>query len=86
MTDVNVRIPAGARDRLAQVAAAEGLSLRAYLARIADLVLTPAEREQRAEKARAELREWNGYDPTDEERAELDAELDRRLQLARRPR
>ena len=32
MPDANVRIPADARDRLAEVAAAEGLSLRAYLA------------------------------------------------------
>ncbi len=34
MADANVRIPEEARDRLAAVAAAaEGLSLRAYLAR-----------------------------------------------------
>lgn len=84
MADVNVRIPAGARDRLAEVAAAEGLSLRAFLARMADSVLTPSERSARAEKARAELREWNGYDPTPAERAELNAELDRRLDKALR--
>ena len=44
MADANVRIPAEARDRLAEVAAAEGLSLRAYLARLASTLLTPAER------------------------------------------
>ena len=79
MTDANIRIPAGARDRLAQVAESEGLSLRAYLARLADNVLTPAERAQRAEAARAALHEWNGYSPDPAEQQALDAELDRRL-------
>ncbi|MFJ9929081.1 hypothetical protein ACIRU5_24010 [Streptomyces misionensis] len=32
MSDANVRIPEEARDRLAAIAAAEGMSLRAYLA------------------------------------------------------
>jgi Arc-like DNA binding domain len=77
--DANVRIPAETRDRLAEVAAAEGLSLRAYLGRLADTLLTPTERAQRAERARALLRGWSGYDPDERERAELDAELDRRL-------
>jgi hypothetical protein len=79
MADVNIRIPAEARDRLARTAAAEGLSLRAYLARLADTLLTPAERAERHADARKVLRDWNGYDPTDAERASLDAELDRRL-------
>lgn len=35
MSDANIRIPAEARDRFAQIAAAKGLSLRAYLARMA---------------------------------------------------
>ncbi|ABD11701.1 conserved hypothetical protein [Frankia casuarinae] len=82
MADANVRIPAEARDRLAEVAAAEGLSLRAYLARLASTLLTPAERAERAERARAVLREWSGYDPTEEEAAQADAELDRRLARA----
>jgi hypothetical protein len=79
MTDANIRIPVDARDRLAEIAAAEGMSLRAYLARLADSLLTPAERAERAEQARASLRAWNGYDPTEAEQARLDAELDRRL-------
>lgn len=79
MSDANIRIPAEARDRLADIAAGEGLSLRAYLARLADTLLTPAERAQRAEQARAVLREWNGYDPSTDQEADLDAELDRRL-------
>lgn len=51
MPDANVRIPQEAKDRLAAVAAAEGLSLRAYLARLAEGLLTPAERAERAERA-----------------------------------
>ncbi|MFJ5221063.1 Arc family DNA-binding protein [Streptomyces sp. NPDC088354] len=82
MSDANVRIPAEARDRLAEIAAAEGLSLRAYLARLADSLLTPAERAERAEQARAVLKEWNGYAPTRAEQDDLDAELDRRLTRA----
>ncbi|NED03873.1 hypothetical protein G3I55_19640, partial [Streptomyces sp. SID6648] len=59
--DANIRIPRETKDRLAAVAAAEGLSLRAFLARLAQMLLTPAERAERAEKARAALHDWNGY-------------------------
>ncbi|RDD85150.1 hypothetical protein [Streptomyces parvulus] len=79
MTDANVRIPEEAKDRLAAIAAAEGLSLRAYLARLAQTLLTPAERAERAERARAALGEWNGYAPTPLQERDLDSELDRRL-------
>ncbi|MFE3200170.1 Arc family DNA-binding protein [Embleya sp. NPDC059237] len=82
MSDANVRIPAETRDRLAEVAAAEGMSLRAYLARLADTLLTPREREERAEQARRVLREWSGYDPSEAEQASLDTELDRRIAAA----
>ncbi|MFF7730493.1 hypothetical protein [Streptomyces sp. NPDC008001] len=82
MADANIRIPADARNRLAEVAAAEGMSLRAYLSRLADELLTPAERAEQAERARRMLREWNGYDPGRDEEARLDAELDRRLSEA----
>ncbi|MGW2915311.1 hypothetical protein ACWC9X_33380 [Streptomyces asoensis] len=79
MSDANVRIPEEAKDRLAAIAAAEGLSLRAYLARLAETMLTPSERAERAEKARAALKDWNGYAPTAAEERDLDSELDRRL-------
>ncbi|WP_145503713.1 hypothetical protein [Streptomyces sp. CFMR 7] len=82
MSDANVRILEEARDRLAAVAAAEGLSLRGYLARLAQTLLTPAERAERAEKARAALEKWNGYAPTSAEQDVLDHELDRRLAQA----
>ncbi|MEU9086610.1 hypothetical protein [Streptomyces sp. NPDC048357] len=83
MADANIRIPEEAKDRLAAIAAAEGLSLRAYLARLAETLLTPAERAQRAERARATLQDWNGYAPTPSEQQDLDSELDRRLTQAR---
>ncbi|MFH8492399.1 hypothetical protein [Streptomyces longisporoflavus] len=79
MSDANVRIPEEAKDRLAAIAASEGLSLRAYLARLADTLLTPQERAERAERARAALQEWTGYAPSAAEQQDLDTELDRRL-------
>ncbi|MFF0628618.1 hypothetical protein [Streptomyces sp. NPDC004296] len=82
MSDANIRIPEEAKDRLAAIAAAEGLSLRAYLARLADTLLTPAERAERAEKAKAVLQEWSGYAPTSAEEQDLDNEIDRRLAQA----
>lgn len=82
MADANVRIPEEARDRLAAVAAAEGMSLRAYLARLAEDVLTPDERAEQAAKARAVLNDWNGYAPGAAEQKDLDAELDARLRQA----
>jgi hypothetical protein len=85
MSDANVRIPEEARDRLAAVAAAEGLSLRAYLARLAETVLTPAERAERADRAKAALTAWTGYNPSADEETALDNELDRRLAQVQRP-
>lgn len=55
------------------------MSLRGYLAHLAATLLTPEERAARAEEARATLRGWNGYDPSADEQAALDAELDRSL-------
>ncbi|MER7733373.1 hypothetical protein [Streptomyces erythrochromogenes] len=83
MADANIRIPEEAKDRLAAIAAAEGLSLRAYLARLAETLLTPAERAERAERARAALHAWNGYAPSASQQQDLDTELDRRLAEAR---
>ncbi|WP_340562311.1 hypothetical protein [Streptomyces sp. GSL17-111] len=82
MSDANIRIPEEARDRLAAIAAAEGLSLRAYLARLAETLLTPEERSARAEQARAALKKWNGYAPTAAQEHELDSTLDHRLAQA----
>ncbi|MFC8492984.1 hypothetical protein ACFUJU_19715 [Streptomyces sp. NPDC057235] len=57
-------------------------ALRAYLARLAETVLPPAER---ASKAKAALNLWTGYNPTSGEEAALDNELDRRLAPVQRP-
>jgi hypothetical protein len=84
MTDANIRIPIEARDRLAELAAGEGMSLRSYLARLAERILTPAERAARAARAREVLHAWNGYDPSREDESRLDAELDRRMDDATR--
>ncbi|WP_030018867.1 hypothetical protein [Streptomyces monomycini] len=82
MSDANVRMPEEAKERLAAIAAGEGLSLRAYLARLADTLKTPQERAEQAEQARAALQQWTGYAPSRDEQQGLDAELDRRLARA----
>lgn len=82
MADANIRIPVEARDRLAEISAAEGMSLRAYLARLADTLLTPAERVERAAQARAALQTWNGYDPSPQDEEQLDQILDSRIAQA----
>ncbi|MFF2076066.1 hypothetical protein ACFVXG_15050 [Kitasatospora sp. NPDC058162] len=82
MADATIQIPVETRDRLAEIATAERLSLRAYLTRLADSRLTPAERAERAEQARSALKSWIGYDPDAAQTRQLDAELDRRLALA----
>ncbi|MCX5406529.1 hypothetical protein OHA37_21965 [Streptomyces sp. NBC_00335] len=81
MSDANIRIPKEAKDRLAAVAASEGLSLRAYLTRLAESLPTPADPAHQA--PRAALQVWNGYGPTAAEQRDLDEELDRRLAEAR---
>ena len=56
----------------------EGLSLRAYLARLAETLLTPGERAERAGEGPGRA-EGNNYAPTTAEEQDLDNELDRRL-------
>ncbi|MFK8849925.1 hypothetical protein [Streptomyces sp. Ac-502] len=82
MPDANIRMPEEAKERLAAIAAGEGLSLRAYLARLADTLLTPQERAEQAERARAALHQWTGYAPSPDEQRDVDEELDRRLARA----
>ncbi|MFF8659213.1 hypothetical protein [Streptomyces huasconensis] len=68
MSDAYARIPEQCRDRLTALAAAEGMSLRAYLAQLAETLLTPDE--------------CNGCAPTHAEELDLDSELDRGLARA----
>ncbi|MGK5447739.1 hypothetical protein [Streptomyces radiopugnans] len=44
--------------------------------------MADADPRDTAERTRAVLREWNGYDPTEDEARRLDEELDRRLAQA----
>lgn len=83
MADAVISVPAEVHDLLARAAEAEGMSLRTYLTRLADSLRTPEERAGRAAEARAVLRAWNGYDPSDEELTEHRADLDRRIALAK---
>ncbi|KOG63466.1 hypothetical protein ADK76_11805 [Streptomyces griseoflavus] len=85
MPDTTVRIPREAKERLATIAAGEGLSLRVYLVRLADTLLTPRERAERAEQARAALHRWTGYALSPGEERSLDEDLDRRLTQADSP-
>lgn len=54
MSDVTIWAPSQTRDRLAFVAEAEGMSLRAWLDRLAETVRAPAERAEEAERTRAD--------------------------------
>ncbi|MDF3141208.1 MULTISPECIES: hypothetical protein [unclassified Streptomyces] len=63
MSDATIRARSQTRDRLAAVAESEGLSLRAWLDRLAETVKTPAERAEEAERTRQILMGWSGYDP-----------------------
>ena len=80
MSDAIIRTRSETRDRLASVAEAEGMSLRAWLDRLAETVspLAPAKRGEGAERTRQVLQEWTGYDPGVPD-AEADAVLARRL-------
>lgn len=82
VSDAYARIPEKSRDRLAALAAAEGMPLRAYVAQLAETLLTPDERAARAEQTRAALKECNGYAPTQAEEGDPDSEPDRRLAQA----
>ncbi|MFJ8230669.1 hypothetical protein ACIQ9E_12035 [Streptomyces sp. NPDC094448] len=81
MPEANIRIPGEAADRLTAAAATEGLSLRAYLIRLAGTLPLPA---GRAEPAKPTARSGNRLSPA--EIQELDGELDRRLARATAPR
>ncbi|MGV9912377.1 hypothetical protein ACWEWD_03615 [Streptomyces tendae] len=78
MSDVTIRVASETHDRLASVAEAQGLSLRAWLDRLAETARTPAERTEEAERTRRVLREWSGYDPA-VPHAEADELLARRI-------
>ncbi|MFE5550158.1 hypothetical protein ACFQ71_41395 [Streptomyces sp. NPDC056534] len=71
MSDVMIRVPAAVRDRLAVLAEARGTSMRAVIEEFAQSTLTPEERRERAERARAYMAEHFGHYVTDEESTEM---------------
>ncbi len=79
MADVNIHVSIETRDRLVEMAAAEGMSLSDWLSSLAGTLLPPAERAARAEQALAAMWEWSGYNPTEAEIARADAHLRRQL-------
>lgn len=82
MADTTIKIDQQVRDRLAIQAADRHMSLRAYMAELAQSRSTPAEREARAQHNRTVLRNWTGYDPTETEQEQLDAEMKERIAKA----
>ncbi|MEV0693640.1 hypothetical protein [Streptomyces sp. NPDC050388] len=74
--------PVEARDRLARTASSEGMSLQGRLSHLAETLLTSEERMAHADQACVILREWNGYDPSVNEQAALEIELDLRVGAA----
>ncbi|MEV0260040.1 hypothetical protein AB0I49_01660 [Streptomyces sp. NPDC050617] len=71
MGDVMIRVPAEVRDRLAVLAEARGSSIRSIVQEFAETTLTPEERRERAERARAYMAEHFGHYVTDEEAADV---------------
>ncbi|TDC27578.1 hypothetical protein E1265_01415 [Streptomyces sp. 8K308] len=78
MPDVMIRVPDHVRDRLAVLAEARGTSIRSLVQEFAESTLTPQEREDRAEKARAYIAEHFGVHLT----AEDDERMRRKIQDA----
>lgn len=58
------------------------MSLRGYLARLGETLLTPEERAERAAVAGQILREWSGYDPAAVDQPRLDEVLEQRIAKA----
>ncbi|WP_240330413.1 hypothetical protein [Streptomyces sp. CB09001] len=63
MSDATIRARSETRDRLASVAEAEGMSLRAWLDRLAETVSAPAKRGEGAERTRQVLAELAALSP-----------------------
>lgn len=73
--DTTIKIDAKARDQLAAVAQARGMSMRALIEEFAASTLTPHQLQERAERTRAFLEAEFGHCPSDEESAELRARM-----------
>jgi hypothetical protein len=77
MHDVEIVVPAEVRNGLVRAAQAQGRKLEIYLAMLAAPYMTAEENAIQGQRLRDHLKAWNGYDPTEEELAEVDAKLER---------
>ncbi|MER7959846.1 hypothetical protein [Streptomyces sp. NPDC096030] len=69
--DTTIKIDSGARDRLATLAKARGVTMRALIEEFAASSLTPQELQDRAERTRAFLASEFGHQLSDGETAQL---------------
>ncbi|MFE3828933.1 hypothetical protein [Streptomyces sp. NPDC059092] len=74
--DVMIRVPDAVRDRLAVLAEARSLSIRALLQEFAESTLTPEEREERAAGARQYLAEHFGALVSDADETAMQRKID----------
>ncbi|MFI6700131.1 hypothetical protein ACIBJC_14340 [Streptomyces sp. NPDC050509] len=76
MKDVMIRVPDTVRDRLAVLAEARSLSIRALLQEFAESTLTPEEREERAAEARRYISEHFGVLVSDADETAVQRSID----------
>ncbi|MGW0731180.1 hypothetical protein [Streptomyces sp. NPDC002851] len=80
MADTTIKLDKEVRDRLAALAADCDMSLRGFLEHLARSRSTPAERQERSDRARAALAEHFGVHTTDRDVEEADAFVQRLVQ------
>ncbi|WP_238436842.1 MULTISPECIES: hypothetical protein [unclassified Frankia] len=77
MHDAEIVVPAEVRNGLVRAAQAKGRPLEVYLTILAKPFMTADEHAVQGERLLAYLKAWNGYDPTEEDLAKVDAMLER---------
>jgi hypothetical protein len=76
MKDVMIRVPDTVRDRLAVLAQARSVSIRALLQEFAETTLTAEEREERAAEARLYIAEHFGVAVSDADETAMQRKID----------
>jgi hypothetical protein len=84
--ETSIKVSSAARDRLAQLAAEHGTTIRALVEDLAQGTPTQAEYAERAELARAELASALGHAPSPEAEAKARALLERLSASSHSPR
>ncbi|CAO5234548.1 hypothetical protein [Frankia sp. AgKG'84/4] len=87
VTEALISVPEDVRERLERIAGEAGMSLRAYLTRLAHSVevYSEEERRERSERALSALFAFSGYNPTPAEAAEHEADFQHWLARYRQP-